>query len=291
MARQDRRDSAPVAPAPAPAVPVSGSAIRRIVIEQSMRAGVGHIGSSLSVADILAALYGAVLRIDRPDDADRDRFVMSKGHAALALYAALHLRGWMSAEELDTFCGDGSRLGVHPEHTLAGVDFSTGSLGHGLAMGAGAALAARVQGSPRRVFVLLSDAECNEGSVWEAVMFAAHHRLANLVAIIDGNGQQALGATRDVLDLTPMAERWRAFGWDAHVVDGNDAPALATTLAALDTATGPPHVIVATTVFGKGVSFMERQLSWHYVSMSDADYENAISEILAAPCVCPSSAP
>ncbi len=257
-------------------------AIRRIVLEQSWRAHVGHIGSALSVADILAALYSGVLCITTPEDPDRDRFILSKGHAALALYAALHLRGWLSADELATFCGDGTLVGVHPEHALRGIDFSTGSLGQGLSMGAGAALAARIQCSARRVVVLLSDAECNEGALWEAVMFAAHHRLTNLIAIIDANGQQALGYTRDVLDLSPLAHRWRAFGWDAHEVDGHSPAALIDTLAGLDTGScdeSAPHVIVAHTVFGRGVSYMERQIKWHYWPMSAEEYEQARDDI------------
>jgi transketolase len=253
--------------------------IRRIVLEQSRRAHVGHIGSALSIADLVAALYGRILRISHPDDPERDRFILSKGHAVLAVYAALALKGWLRQEALDTYCGDGSLLGVHPEHQLPGIDFSTGSLGHGLSLAAGAALAARLQGSPRRAFALLSDAECNEGSTWEAVMFAAHHRLANLVAIIDLNGQQALGYTDDVLSLSPLADRWRAFGWDVHEVDGHDVPEIVRTVASLDTAAGPPHVLVAHTTFGKGVSYMERQIKWHYLPMSDDEYHQALTEI------------
>lgn len=269
--------------------PVTGAAIRRIVLEQSKRANVGHIGSCLSIADIVAALYSGAVDVSDPADADRDRMILSKGHAALALYAALHLRGWLSGDELDTFCGDGSRLGVHPENFLPAVDFSTGSLGQGLAMGAGAALAARSQGSSRRVYVLMSDAECNEGSVWEAAMFAAHHRLANLVAIIDLNGQQALGSTNDVLDMAPMAERWRAFGWDAPVVDGHDIGALSVGLSGFGQA--KPRVVIARTVFGKGVSFMEGQLRWHYMPMSDGEYAQALEEVDQTRCVARSSAP
>jgi transketolase len=264
--------------------------MRRIVIEQSKRAGVGHIGSALSVADLVAAVYTHGLRLAAPTDPDRDRFVVSKGHAVLAVYAALRLRGHLTAADLDGYCADASLLGVHPEHALTGIDFSTGSLGQGLSIGAGAALAARLQRSARRVFVLLSDAECNEGSVWEAAMFAAHHRLAALTAIIDLNGQQAMGNTDDILSLSPMADRWRAFGWDVHDVDGHDHAALATTLARLDPVAGPPHVLVARTTFGKGVSYMERQLKWHYLPMSDADYRQAMLE-LGAPgsCAEPSS--
>ena len=256
--------------------------IRRIVLEQSKRAHVGHIGSALSVAEILAALYGSILRIPAPDDPDRDRFVLSKGHAALALYAALFLKGWLAEATLNTYCADNSLLGVHPEHALDGVDFSTGSLGQGLSVGAGGALAARLQGSARRVFVLVSDAECNEGAVWEAAMFASHHRLANLIAIVDLNGQQALGYTEDVLSLSPMAERWRAFGWDVHEVDGHDVAAMQDVIAGLDTTAGAPHVLVARTVSGKGVSYMERQIKWHYWPMSDDEYHRALDDIRAS---------
>jgi transketolase len=253
--------------------------LRQIILEQSKRANVGHIGSALSIVEIIAVLYGGVLSIDHPDDPERDRFILSKGHAALALYAALYLRGWLNEADLHTYCGEGTMLGVHPEHTLFGVDFSTGSLGQGLSMGVGAALAARLQGSQRRTFVLVSDAECNEGSLWEAVMFAAHHRLANLVAIVDLNGQQALGHTKQVLDLAPLAERWRVFGWDVHEVDGHDLAVLSGTFSGLETREGHPHVVVAHTVFGRGVSFMERLVKWHYMPMSDAEYGLALNEL------------
>jgi transketolase len=255
--------------------------IRTTILEQSHRAHVGHIGSALSVADILAAVYFSVLEVPTPTDADRDRFVLSKGHAALALYAALHVRGWLSDAQLNSFCGDGTLLGVHPERELTGVDFCTGSLGHGLPIGAGAALAARMQGSGRRVCVLISDAECNEGSVWEAAMFAAHHRLDNLTVILDANGQQAFGYTRDVLDPSPMAGRWRAFGWDVHAVDGHDPDAIA---GAVRAAAGIPlpHLVLAHTVFGKGVSFMEGRIPWHYLPMSPDEYALALREVIGA---------
>lgn len=259
---------------------LSPQQLRRIVLEQSRRAGVGHIGPALSIAEIIAVLYGAVLRVPSPGDPDRDRFVLSKGHAALALYAALFLKDFLTREQLDTFCADGTLLGVHPEHALPGVDFSTGSLGHGLSYGAGAALAARLSGSSRRVFVLVSDAECDEGSLWEAAIFAGHHRLAALTAIVDANGQQALGKTAQVLDLEPLAEKWRAFGWEAVEVDGHDLEALRTALAAphLDR----PKAVVARTVCGKGVSFMEGQVKWHYLPMSEVQYAQALAEVEAA---------
>ena len=253
--------------------------IRRIILQQAKRAGVGHIGSALSVADIISALYGSVLSIPDPGHPDRDRFILSNGHAALALYAALYLKGWLTEGELDTYCSDNSLLGVHPECRVTGIDFCTGSLGQGLTYGAGAALAARLQQSCRRIFVLLSDGECNEGSVWEAVMFAAHHGLSNLIVLIDLNGQQAFGYTSQVLNLHPLIARWQAFGWDAQEVDGHNVEELESAMNALETTSGPPHVIVANTVAGKGVSFMEHQIKWHYWPMSDEEYRQAIDDI------------
>lgn len=260
-------------------LPTTASRIRRIVLEQSKRANVGHIGSSLSIADIVAALYTRVFADLPHDDPERDRFILSKGHAALAVYGALYVKGWISEAELNTYCADESLLGVHPEHRLPGIDFSTGSLGHGLSIGAGAALAARLQRSPRRVFVLLSDAEQNEGSVWEAAMFAAHHRLANLIAVLDANGQQAFGYTQSVLNLGDLSRRWATFGWDVHPVDGHDVDAIADTIAGLNTSVGAPHLIIANTMFGKGVSFMLSQIKWHYLPMSDEQYQQALREI------------
>ena len=257
------------------------------VLHQSKRAGVGHIGSALSVADIIAVLYGEVMRVSDPADSDRDRFVLSKGHAALALYAALHERGWLDAEMLSSYCGDRTLAGTHPDHRLPGIDFSTGSLGQGLAFGAGAALAARLSKSDRRVFVLVSDAECNEGSLWESVMFAAQHQLSNLVAIIDANGQQALDHTERVLDLSPIDRRWAAFGWRTLAVDGHDLEQLATALAdaaspadaGRATPVEGPLVVVARTVFGRGVSFMEGQVKWHYLPMNDDEYREAVAQV------------
>jgi transketolase len=256
--------------------------IRRSVLEQSMRAHVGHIGSALSIADLMAALYGEVLRVGQPEHPDRDRFILSKGHAALALYAALHATGRLSEAELDSYCADGSLLGGHPEHALSYVDFATGSLGHGLSVAAGAALGARLAGSGRRAFVLMSDAECNEGSVWEAVMFAAHHQLSSLVAIVDVNGQQALGYTSNVINLDPLADRWSAFGWDVHEIDGHDPAGVAQRIAGLSTTRGAPHVLLARTTFGKGVSFMESTIAWHYWPMNDDQYAEAMRELEGA---------
>lgn len=253
--------------------------LQRLILEESKRAGIGHIGPCLSVVHILSALYGDVLNLPSPEDPERDRFILSKGHAALALYAALHLKGWITREELATYVVDGTRLGSHPELGVPGVELSTGSLGQGLPVAAGLALAAKMQKTRRRVFALVSDAECNEGSTWEAVMFAGHHRLSNLVVIVDDNGQQALGHTRDVLDLRPLAPKWAGFGWDAREVDGHDDRVLAAALRDLDYENGPPHVVIARTVCGKGVSFMENEVRWHYLPMSDEQYAHALRDI------------
>jgi transketolase len=253
--------------------------IRKIILEQSWKAGVGHIGSSLSVADIILALYRDILQIPAVNDQDRDRFVLSKGHAALALYAALYLRELITFDALNTFCGNGSEVGTHPEYSLDGIDFSTGSLGHGLSIGCGASLAARLQISKRRVSVLISDAECNEGSIWEAIMFAAQHQLSNLVVMLDLNQQQALGYTKDICDLSPIDEKWAAFGWDVHTIDGHSVDQISSTIKQLDTQSGPPHLLVAHTIFGKGVSYMENQIKWHYWPMSDSEFGQALKDI------------
>jgi len=261
---------------------MSPNAVRRLVIEQSRRAGVGHIGSALSIADIVAVLYGSVLKGAGTGRPDRDRLILSKGHAALAVYVALYLRGIIDAATLNTYCADGTLLGVHPEHQQPGIEFSTGSLGHGLSIGAGAALGARLRGLDSRTYVLMSDAELNEGSVWEAVMFAAQHKLHNLVAIVDDNGQQALGRTRDVLDLAPIGDKFRAFGWQACEVDGHDVGALRTALQSRSLPSTPPLAVAARTTSGKGVSFMEGRVEWHYLPLSDDQYRTALRELAAA---------
>jgi transketolase len=255
--------------------------LRRWIIEQSLASRVGHVGSALSVVDIVAALWGRVLRQPASGLADRDRFVLAKGHAALALYAAMRYRGLLDEATFNTYCADGSLLGVHPERGLAGVEVATGSLGQGLSVACGLAYSLKQRRSPARTFALLSDAECNEGQVWEAASFAAHHALDNLVAVIDLNGMQALGKTRTVVDMNPMAERWRAFGWEARDVDGHDESALT---GALETAAGRgrPTVLVARTVLGKGVSFMEDQLEWHYRTINTEQATRALRELGSA---------
>ncbi|HEX3608971.1 MAG TPA: 1-deoxy-D-xylulose-5-phosphate synthase N-terminal domain-containing protein [Solirubrobacterales bacterium] len=249
-------------------------AIRRTIVEQSYRANVGHIGSALSIADLVAVVVGKA-RLD--GEADRDRIVLSKGHAALALYAALHLRGRLDSGMIDTYCNDGSLLGVHPEHDLDGIDFCTGSLGQGLSLGTGAALAAKRQGSARRVYVIMSDAELNEGSTWEAVMFAAQHRLDNLILLIDLNGQQALGYTHEVIDLGSVEDKLSSFGWSARAVPGHDQEALGDALERR--VDEQPQAIVAQTTFGHGVSFMESEIKWHYLPLDEETYSTALAEL------------
>jgi transketolase len=255
--------------------------LRRLVVEVSKRAGVGHIASSLSIVDIVAVLFAVYLDSDETDQ-PRTRFVLSKGHAALALYGALHLCGRLSRDDLNTYCADGSALGVHPEHTVAGIDVSTGSLGQGLSLSAGSALAAQIEGGSRRTFCLLSDAELNEGSVWEAVMFAGHRHLGRLTAIVDLNGQQALGTTSQVLSLgsaEDVAAKMSSFGWSSVVVDGHDVAALTAALAPHDG--GAPRMVIAQTIAGHGVSFMEGQVAWHYLPLSDQQYYVALRELAA----------
>jgi len=257
--------------------------IRRHVLRMVHKSRASHVGSCLSIADILAVLYGEVLRVRpaQPDWADRDRFVLSKGHAAAALYATLAERGFFPLEWLDTYCEDGSRLAGHVVHKgVPGVEVSTGSLGHGLPIAVGMALAAKRARADYRVFALLSDGECDEGSNWEAALFAPHHELSNLVAIVDYNRIQSFGRTAEVLCLEPFADKWRAFGWRVEEVDGHDARALAAILSQRR-ADGPPTVVIAHTVKGKGVSFMEDRLLWHYRSPDATELERALAELEA----------
>lgn len=241
--------------------------LRGKVIEMSHAAGTPHLGSSLSCMDILVAAYWAVLKIDpaRPDDPLRDRFILSKGHAATALYSALAYRGFFSLDILDDYNREGGILAEHPgPKCVPGVEAATGSLGHGLSLGIGMAIAGRIQNQDYRVYALLSDGECNEGSVWEAAMMAPAHRLANVTVIVDYNKWQATGRSNETLALAPLPDKWRAFGWDTCEIDGHDMDALVTEMAREPDPAGRPHAIVAHTVKGKGVSFMEDDNNWHY---------------------------
>jgi len=246
------------------------------------RAKSSHIGSVFSCVDILAVLYGKILRLDpaRPDWEDRDRFVLSKGHACAGLYAALVERGCFPAWRLDEFFVNGGRLAGHvTHHGVPGVEVSSGSLGHGLPLACGMALAGRRENRPYRVFALLSDGECDEGSTWEAALFAPHHALENLVAIIDYNKIQSFGRVKDVLDLDPLGEKWASFGWNVREIDGHDTRQIEQALSAKPTRAGKPTCIVAHTVKGKGVSFMEDKVLWHYRTPDADEMRLALAEL------------
>ena len=256
--------------------------IRSTTLRMVHRARASHIGSCLSAADLLAVLYGEVLRVDpkRPDLPDRDRFILSKGHAAAVLYAVLAERGFFPKDWLDRYCCNGAELAGHVDHHgVPGVEVSTGSLGHGLGIGCGMALAGKTDARAGRVFVLLSDGECDEGSTWEAALFAPQHRLDNLVAIVDHNGIQSFGTVKDVLDLTPLAEKWRAFRWCVREIDGHEHEQILETLSSLPIEDGKPTAIIAHTVKGKGVSFMENELAWHYKSPDRRQLDRALCEL------------
>jgi len=255
--------------------------IRADALRMVHRARASHIGSALSIADIVAVLYGGVLRIDptQPGWADRDRFVLSKGHACVAVYAALAARGFLPREDLLTYGQDHSVLMNHISHKVPGVEFSTGSLGHGLPFAVGKALAARRRGATWRAFALLSDGELAEGSNWEALLFAAHHGLDHVVAIIDYNKLQSLTTVERTLRIEPLADKLAAFGWAVREVDGHDLDALERTLATAPWTPGRPSVLIAHTVKGKGVSFMEDRVEWHYRSPDDSQLAQALAEI------------
>jgi transketolase len=257
--------------------------IRRSILQMTHRAKSSHVGTSLSIADIMAVLYGDVLRVNpkEPSWPDRDRFVLSKGHGAAAAYAALAHAGYFSVEwTIQEFYKDGSVLAGHVSRTgVPGVDASTGSLGHGLPIACGMALAGKRDGRAYRVFTVLSDGECDEGSTWEAALFAPHHGLDNLVAIIDYNKIQSFGRVKDVLDLDPLADKWKAFRWSVREVDGHNTNELAQALRNVPFEPGRPSCIVAHTTKGKGVSFMEDKLLWHYRPPDDGDIEKALAEL------------
>jgi len=245
-----------------------------------------HIGSCLSVADILAVLYGDVLRFDpdRPQWADRDRLVVSKGHAAAITYAAVAEAGLMPIERLAEYGQPGSALWGHVTHAgVPGIEFSSGSLGHGLPASVGMALVAKRDQRPWRVFTVMSDGEFDEGSNWEAILFAAHHKLDNLVAIMDYNKIQSLDLVEKTIGLEPLAEKFRAFGWSAVEVDGHDIAALREALHAVPATPGRPTMVIAHTIKGKGVSFMEGQVLWHYRPPAGDELAAALRELGAQP--------
>jgi transketolase len=246
------------------------------------RAGASHIGSCLSLADILAHLYAYWLHLDKtkPMWAERDRVILSKGHAAAIFYAALAEKDFFPKEWLERYCADGSPLGGHITHgSVHGVEVSTGSLGHGLSLGLGMAKALHDDGSKSRVVVLLSDGECNEGSIWEAALFAPHLSLDNLFVIVDYNKIQALGRTQEVNPLEPFVAKWSAFRWSVREIDGHDHTQIYHALHAFPFEHGRPSLLLAHTVKGKGVSFMENTLLWHYRSPNQEELDKALREI------------
>ena len=255
--------------------------IRRHGIEMTHLSGGSHIGAILSVADIMGVLYTDTLKFDskNPMWEGRDRFILSKGHAGASVYAALAENGFFNVEELKTHYQNGSRLSGHVSHHLPGIDFSTGSLGHGLSVAAGRALAAKQNGDDFRSFVVLGDGECNEGSVWEAAEFANHYKLDNLVAIVDHNHMQSLDYCNNTLEVE-MANRWKGFGWNVIEVNGHDHDALRNALKDTSNPENKPTVVIAHTVKGKGISFMEMDILWHYRFPHNGwEYNCAVNEL------------
>ena len=259
--------------------------LRAHAVRMTNRARASHVGSCLSMADILAVLYGAAMRTDpaRPDWESRDRLVVSKGHAAAIVYAVLAEQGFIPLAELDSYAQDGSRLAGHVTKTVPGVEFSTGSLGHGLPVAAGMALAAKRANADWRAFCIVSDGELDEGSNWEAIQFAQHARLDSLVAIVDYNKIQSFGTVAEVSDLHPLADKFRAFNWGVHEIDGHNHAALTAALTAPPVLATRPTVVICHTVKGKGVSFMEDKLAWHYKNPDDDQVLAALAELEARP--------
>ncbi len=255
--------------------------LRRDIVTMIARAESGHPGGSLSAVEILTTLYFHVLRHDpaNPQWEDRDRFILSKGHAAPVLYATLAESGYFPVEELMTLRKLGSRLQGHTDHNIPGVEMSAGSLGQGLSFGIGCALAARLDKKAYRVYVLTGDGECDEGQVWEAAMAAAHFKLDNLVAIVDRNGLQIDGWTKDIMNTEPMSDKWRAFGWHVIDVDGHDFNQLFEAFEQAKTVKSKPIAIIARTVKGKGVSYMENNVDFHGKAPNPAQLETALKEL------------
>lgn len=255
--------------------------MRRQALQMVHRARASHIGSALSICDIVAVLYGQVLQVDPEQPAAdlRDRFILSKGHACVAVYAALAETGFFPVEDLLRYGQDHSALMNHISHKVVGVEFSTGSLGHGLPFGAGKALAAKRLRQDWRTFVLLSDGELGEGSNWEAMMFAAHHGLDNLIAVIDYNKLQSLTTIEKTLRLEPLAEKLEAFGWAVREIDGHDHDSLLQALSSVPWEASKPSVLIAHTTKGKGVSFMEGSVQWHYSTPNAEQLALALAEI------------
>tara|TARA_Y100000741_G_scaffold79020_1_gene57731 strand:- start:3752 stop:4546 length:795 start_codon:yes stop_codon:yes gene_type:complete len=255
------------------------SKLRYRVIQMSSAAKTAHLASALSCIDILTVLYEGIIKFDskNPKFPDRDRFILSKGHAATALYAILNYKGIISDDELRGYSKKDSLLEEHPSPKLPGVEAATGSLGHGLAIGNGMALAAKIKNKKYKTYILLSDGECNEGSVWEAAMFSPMHSLDSLTAIVDFNKWQATGRSREVLNIDSMIEKWKSFGWHVLEIDGHNHHEIKTALQ--DSSENKPKMVIANTIKGKGVSFMEDDNNWHYRSPTSEEVELAKIEL------------
>ncbi|MEW6357964.1 MAG: transketolase [Planctomycetota bacterium] len=255
--------------------------LRRHIIRICAEKGGCHVGGSLSIAEVMAALFFHFLNVDpaRPDDPNRDHFILSKGHCCPALYAALAERGFFPAEDLMTYQDMDSLFAGHPMLKVPGVEVPTGSLGHGLGVGIGMAVAARADGASSRVYVLMGDGELQEGSVWEAAMAAAHHGVDNLIAIVDRNRLQSGGRTDDFMSLDPLAEKWRAFGWAVREIGGNDMAQVVEAFSTIPFESAKPSAIISNTIKGKGVSFIEDTPGSHYRSLTKQEYERALREI------------
>lgn len=255
--------------------------IRKDVVKMIYHAGTGHIGGDLSVTDILVALYYDAMNVapDKLDDPERDRFVMSKGHSVEALYAVLADRGFFSKEELESYSAYGSRFIGHPNNKIPGIEMNTGSLGHGLSIGVGMALASRMDNRSYHVYVVLGDGECDEGSVWEAAMAASHYKLDGLTAFVDRNRLQISGSTEEIMHQDSAEERWAAFGWNVLSIPGNDIEAILAAVELAKRTKGKPTAIIANTTKGAGVSFIENKAGWHHKVPSDAELAEALKEL------------
>jgi transketolase len=258
--------------------------LRRQIVRVLEGGGRGHIGTSLSLVEMLRVLFDNVLKYDAKNPAwpDRDRFILSKGHGCITLYVLLQEKGFFAEEELRKFCRFDGILGGHPDPKVPGIEVSTGSLGHGLPIAVGMAVSAKRKGAKHRVVTVLGDGECDEGSVWEAAMSAAKHRLDNLTVIVDYNKQQSYGSTYEVLDLEPFAAKWSAFGFETREVDGHDVKAMEQMFARLPFAKDKPSAIICHTVKGKGISFAENNLKWHHKSTIKADEVTQLMQAIEA---------
>lgn len=255
--------------------------VRRELLKMIARAKTGHTGGALSTVDILVALYYEVMDIGQPGSCQtgRDHFILSKGHSCEGLYCILADLGFFAQEELQTFCQFGTRLTGHPTRHIPGIEVNTGSLGHGLSIGVGMALAARMDRLSSRVYVLLGDGELAEGSVWEAAMAAANYGLDHLIAIVDRNGLQISGPTEEIMRLEPLVDKWRAFGWEVREVNGHDIGLLVENLAQAPWRKGAPNLLIAYTQKGRGVSFMEGSYRWHHRVPTDEELSRALAEL------------